>query len=278
MNIYINDELANVTLDTEKTLGDVMTGIEQWVSPTGNRILKIYANGSEITEDALPEAFRMNIEEIEKLEIYISSWRELAGEALETLCQTCIQHKNAPYEERVHICAAWKESAGARFLASDIPDIYDLTENVLHGKGLSVADFTAIVEERLREVTDPWQEISGSETFAHIISQRMEEFPLDMQTGKDQRAAETIQLFSQISGKLFRIFFIHKSEGLSEETFVIDDCPAKAFIEDFNSALRELSCAYQNRDTVLAGDIAEYELAPRLLKFFTAIKNMPKSY
>ena len=144
--------------------------------------------------------------------------------------------------------------------------------------GLSVADFTAIVEERLKEVTDPWQEINGSEIFVNIVAQRMEEFPLDMQTGKDQRAAETIQLFSQISGKLFRIFFLHKSEGLSAETFIIDERPAKTFIEEFNSALRELSDAYENRDTVLAGDIAEYELAPRLLKFFAAMKNMTKSH
>jgi hypothetical protein len=98
-----------------------------------------------------------------------------------------------------------------------------------------------------------------------------------MQTGKDQRAAETIQLFSQISGKLFRIFFIYKSEGLSMETFVIDDLPAKAFIEEFNTVLRELLSAYENRDTVLAGDIAEYELAPRFIKFFTAMNNMSKS-
>jgi hypothetical protein len=61
------------------------------------------------------------------------------------------------------------------------------------------------------------------------------------------------------------------------ETFVIDELPVKAFIEEFTAALRELSLAYENRDTVLAGDIAEYELAPRFLKFFTALKNMSRS-
>ena len=60
------------------------------------------------------------------------------------------------------------------------------------------------------------------------------------------------------------------------ETFVIDGLPARVFIEEFNAAPRELSEAYENRDTVLAGDIAEYELAPRLLKFFATLKNMAK--
>ena len=278
MIIFINDAPAKITLDNEKTLGDVMAGIENWISPSGNRILKICANGMEISGDDLSEAFDMQVEDIEKLDIFISSWRELAFEALEILCQTCVIYGNASYDERAHIFTAWKESAGARFLNSDIPDIYDLAENVMRGNGLSVPDFTAIAEERLREVKDPWQEICDSETFAHIISQRMEEFPLDMQTGKDKRASETIRLFSEISGKLFRIYFIYKSGGLIEEAFIIDERPAKIFIEEFNSALRELSYAYENSDTVLAGDIAEYELAPRLLKFFTAMKNMPRSH
>jgi hypothetical protein len=61
------------------------------------------------------------------------------------------------------------------------------------------------------------------------------------------------------------------------ESLVIDDIPARTFMEEFNAALIELTSAYENRDTVLAGDIAEYELAPRLIKFFAAIKNITKS-
>jgi hypothetical protein len=45
-------------------------------------------------------------------------------------------------------------------------------------------------------------------------------------------------------------------------------------VEEFNSTLKELFSAYENRDTVLVGDIAEYELAPRLLKLFSAMKNI----
>ena len=101
----------------------------------------------------------------------------------------------------------------------------------------------------------------------------MEELPLDIQTGKDQRASETIQYFSSVGEKLFRIFFILKSEGLSLETFVIDGLSVRTFMEEFNAALAELSAAYENRDTVLVGDLSEYELAPRLLKFFSALKN-----
>jgi len=278
MNIFINDIQAEITLDMEKTLGDVMAGIELWVSPTGNRIKKIHINGKEISNEALPEAFNKNIQDIDKLDIYISAWRELASEALEILYDTCVLYENASFAERERILSDWKDTAGARFLKSDIPDIFILAERVLAGYGLQAGDFNIILEERLKEMADPWQEIYNSETHVNIIAKRMEEFPLDMQTGKDLQAAETIQAFSQIIAKLFRIFFIHKSEGLSIETFIIDDNPAQTFIEELNTALRELSDAYENQDTVLAGDIAEYELAPRLLKLFTAMKSITKSY
>jgi hypothetical protein len=105
----------------------------------------------------------------------------------------------------------------------------------------------------------------------------MEELPLDLQTGRDEQAAETIRLFSGMSEKFFRILAIHKSDGLSMDTLEIDGNAAKAFMEEFNNALRELSAAYENNDTVLVGDITEYELAPRLVKFYSALKNITDS-
>ena len=277
MDIYINDAKAEVALDDEKTLGDIMAGIEAWISPTGNRIQKIMTNGKEVPADLLSSAFDTQILDIERLDIYISAWIELASEALDALLASCLELEKASFEERTQILNDWKESAGARFLNSDIPDIYHLAGHVFSGDGLSVKDFSLVIEERLRELMDPWKETSDSEALVELVSTRLEEFPLDMQTGKDQRAAETIQLFSQIVAKLLRIFSIHKSEGRLLETFVIDDRPALTFIEEFNGVLNELSQAYESKDTVLTGDIAEYELAPRFLKLFTAIKSITKS-
>jgi hypothetical protein len=276
MNIFINEKPAEIALDTEKTLADVMTGIELWISPTGNRIQRICVDDRDIAGDALAEAFALDIKDIGKLDVFIRSWRELAAEALGILHETCGFFGKAAFDERGPIFEAWRESAAARFLQSDIPDVWGLANRAMSGEGLLFSELALIVEERLREIVDPWQEINEAGSQVEMVAARMEEFPLDMQTGKDRRAAETVQLFSQIGEKLFRVFFIYKSEGLSMETFLIGDLPARVFIEEFNAALRELSLAYESRDTVLAGDIAEYELAPRLLTFFATLKNMAK--
>ena len=274
MDIFINEKPADITLDTEKNLGDVMSGIEQWLSPSGNRIKKICLNDKDISTDALGEAFRVDVADINKLDVFVSPWRELAAEALEDLYETYILYNKAAFDERKNIADEWGKSSAARFLITDIPDLSRLAGLAFSGEGLSASDFSMLLEERLRELTDPKQEIDNSTAKVELIAGRLEELPLDMQTGNDQRAAETIQLFSGISEKLFRILFIFRSEGFSIETFTIDGLSAKAFVEELNSTLRELSSAYENRDTVLVGDIAEYELAPRLLKLFSAMKDI----
>jgi len=277
MNIFINDKPADISLDTEKNLGEVISGIEQWLSSSGSRIRKICLDNKEISIEALSGAFNISISDIEKLDIYVDPWREFAAEALEDLYEACMLYEKSAFDERKKTLAEWAKSPSARFLVSDIPDIFNLAKRTLSGEGMSTPDFAALIEERLRELANPCEELEKSTAGIELIAGRLEELPLDMQTGKDQRAAETIQLFSGMGEKLFRLFFIFKSEGLSSEDFTIDGLSAKIFVENFSSTLIELSSAYENKDTVLVGDIAEYELAPRLLKLFSAMKTIGKS-
>jgi hypothetical protein len=278
MNIYINGKQAEIILDTEKNLGEVMTGIEQWISPTGNRIQGLSVNGKEISSDALKEVFILEINEIDTLDVTIRPWREFASEALTGLYETCAIFDNAAFDERKSISTQWLQGASARFLASEISDLYKLAERAMSGEGFGISELSLVVEEHLREITYPEEEISCSEAQVMTVTERLEELPLDLQTGKDGRAAETVKLFSLLGEKLFRILFIYKSEGLSFDTFLIDGKSADSFLVEFSSTLRDLSTAYEKGDTILVGDIAEYELGPGLLKFFTALKNSTKTY
>jgi len=277
MNIFINEKPADISLDTEKNIGEVISGIEQWLSSSGSRIRKISLDNKNIPIEALGSAFNIPINDIAKLDILVDPWREFAAEALEDLYGTCKLYEKTAFDERKNTFAEWEKSPSARFLISDIPDIFILAKRTLSGEGLSTSDFAALIEKRLRELANPAEELDNSAAGIELICRRLEELPLDMQTGKDQRAAETIQLFSEMGEKLFRLFFIFKSEGLSPEDFTIDGISAKIFVEDFSSTLKELSSAYENQDTVLVGDIAEYELAPRLMKLFSAMKSIGKS-
>ncbi|MCL2601987.1 MAG: hypothetical protein FWD91_04145 [Treponema sp.] len=278
MNIYINGKAADITLDTEKTLGNVLSGLEQWVSQSGSRLQSISVDGEVLDGEALSQAFGRNISAIKKLDVLVSPYRELAEQALSALLAVCLNYEGAAFEGRAQIAEEWKQSAAADFLHADVADMYELASIAFAGEGLAVRELAAIIEDRLMEIAAPAKEIAGCEVLVKTVAARMEELSLDMQTGKDERAAETIQLFSQAGQKLFRIFFILESEGLDSgpegSPFAVDGVPAKDFMKEFNAVLAEISAAYENKDTVLAGDLSEYELAPRLLKFYYALKDL----
>jgi hypothetical protein len=62
-----------------------------------------------------------------------------------------------------------------------------------------------------------------------------------------------------------------QSEGFDPAAQKIGDQSFEDFFEDFNTALRELTAGYESGDAILVGDLAEYELAPRLRTLETAI-------
>jgi hypothetical protein len=273
MEILINGSPADITLETEKTIGDILSGLDQWLEGNGGRLSGILIDGKKIEPDGLGEAFGRSLGGIGSLDFTVSSWGELAAEALLSLEAICGAWEGLSFDSRGEARERWEGSAAAAFLASEIPDMYDFAARSLAGEGLSPGNLRLLVTERLQELENPGEEINRTEGLVSAVAGRLEDLPLDIQTGKDGRAAETMQLFSRIAEKLFRFLFILKVSGLPPETLVIDGRNVKDFISEFNSALKELNAAYENRDAVLIGDLAEYELAPRLIKFFTALKD-----
>jgi hypothetical protein len=212
------------------------------------------------------------LDEINTLDIETSSLPLLMMHALADTLHTITAYGNASFEEQGRIGQAWEESPSASFLAERMPDMFDCVARSFRGEGLAAQSLAALVEERLRELRDPLPELGGMEGLVEGTAKRLEDLPLDIQTGKDGRAAETVQLFSNIAEKLFRIFSLLKLEGLIPDTLLIDTVPGNGFIDDFSAALKELLAAYEVKDAVLVGDLAEYELAPRLRAFYSAIK------
>ena len=48
MKIVLNNEEIDFTLEDEKTLGDVLSGIEKWIQKSGFNITSIRANGKTL--------------------------------------------------------------------------------------------------------------------------------------------------------------------------------------------------------------------------------------
>ncbi|GHV77396.1 hypothetical protein AGMMS49942_22170 [Spirochaetia bacterium] len=272
MKITIDGKPADIILEKEKNLGELLGGIGDWLAGAGYSQSGLWINGESLGASSLNDAFSLGLDTIETLDIETSSLPLLMMEALVDTRQRVTAYCSASFEEQRRIGQAWEESPSASFLAERMPDMFDCIARSFRGEGLAAQSLVPLVEERLRELQDPLPELGGMESLVEGTAKRLEDLPLDIQTGKDGRAAETVQLFSNIAEKLFRIFSLLKLEGLITDTLSIDTLSCGAFIDDFSAALKELLAAYEVKDTVLVGDLAEYELAPRLRAFYSAIR------
>jgi hypothetical protein len=276
MVIRINGEAADITLESERTLGDVLTGIENWLGNSEFRVNGLEIDGKTISGDAIPAAFEQEVAGIRAIDVKVCTRQELLLEALtEARCYLeALANPDSCTRTVSSVAEAWKTSAAESFLAEELPEICgpldDLFKTGGSGGGPSLRAAVSLIDERIREIGDPVGEFTRLESLVSAVSERLEELPVDIQTGKDGRAAETVSLFSNIAEKLFRLFFVFRSRGTFIET--VDSVPVSRFLEEFGAAVKELLAAYSGKDAVLAGDLAEYELAPRFRSFYAALK------
>lgn len=93
---------------------------------------------------------------------------------------------------------------------------------------------------------------------------QLRDIPLLLQTGKDLSVLETIHRFSVDLQGFYQLLPLIALTGISPERSSVDGIPFSAYPAELAPVLGELITALETKDTVLAGDLSEYELAPRI--------------
>ena len=267
MEIRINGAVADIQLESEKTIGEILGALDNWLSGTGHRLSGIEIDGKPVNASSLDECFAKEITDVKTINIITSSMPELMAESLFNLLNEIKIFEEINFSEKAHFLAQWKESPEANLLAEQCPDLFNWINLTFSGEGSNTEILRLMAEERLRELQNPAEEMNKAESLVEDICKRLEDLPLDMQTGKDAKAAETINIFSGVAEKIIRIYKILKLQGFQ-------DMPVETCLGEFNDALRNLLTAYEQHDTVLVGDIAEYEISPKLRNIHTAMKSV----
>jgi hypothetical protein len=70
---------------------------------------------------------------------------------------------------------------------------------------------------------------------------------------------------------------LEESSHISLKKLKIGEERANGFFADFNGILRELLGAFDTKDTVLIGDLLEYEVAPRIELFLSFLREVQNS-
>ncbi len=112
-----------------------------------------------------------------------------------------------------------------------------------------------------------------SELFNELAVQ-MEGVPVALQSGKNLEVSESIK---KLADSIDQFCHIATLASLFPETFTnesMNGANFKEFFAEFSQILKDFEDALQNNDTVMIGDLSEYEICPRLKDISKALKEM----
>lgn len=196
MEIYLNEQKLDITLEDEKTVGDVLRSFEQTASQNKCATVGIKIDGKQIEAQDFDKAADQPIESAKRIDLTVLSEDAVAD--------------------------AFKKAS------ADIKDTVELLTQI----------------------------------------------PAQLQNGGDSKAKASIARLADVVDNFCHIIAL---STLFPERFAaikIDGKNLSAFFEDFMPIFNDLNGALSNGDTVTLGDLAEYEISPRLTSLAEAVKNI----
>ncbi|MDR2602735.1 MAG: hypothetical protein LBC53_09870 [Spirochaetaceae bacterium] len=270
MDINIDGKDAQITLDTEKTLADVLAGLEEYLENAGFCAIAIEIDGVPIPESEIAGRLTALVNEVALLNVKTRTAAEMAVEALIDIYNfiSYMQDNTLTNEQLVNL----KTRPSLSYLKNKESFLYEKIMTYISNASYDEMkkELCGVIDERNAEIADPKKELQAMSGDVESVCERLASFPLDVQTGKDARAAETVEKFTFVMQKFFRLLLLSRFYGMVLNSFLKNE-----EITEFNSMLKEFLAAYENNDFVLSGDLAEYEIAPRFENLFKQILKNP---
>lgn len=185
MEFYMNDEKIDVTLENEKTVGDVLKSFEITCEENNAAVIGIKINKENITADIFDEV----------------SKKELADD--------------------------------------------------------TIFEFSVITKQNIKDA------FSKLSTLFTELAEKMHKIPVELQSGKSKEAHESIKNLADNIDEFCHVAAL--ASVFQEYTKIkIEEKPFNEFFGDFSPVLSDFEQALISNDTVSIGDLAEYEICPRL--------------
>jgi hypothetical protein len=277
VEIFIDGQPLGFTLENERSLQDVLRAVSGWVETQKSRIVALTVNGEPVRFDTGPPWAEVPVEEIKTLHMSTRADLRQTAEDLRIIVEYLSLLESAVDQEEMQslgqILAEYPYIRGS--LAYHAEDLFrsesgialrldSLVEHIL-GAGPesvipeknSVIDYLKnlilLLNGRIKEVQDPEKEAAAVARLLSMARRGIENVSVLLQTGKDGEAMQNILSYTELVLKAARLLAFRNS-GAAE----IED-----FCRELNRILEELAGAFSLKDSVLIGDLLEYELAPR---------------
>jgi len=271
MTITVNGNDIDFTLEGEKTIGDVLEELRIWLSSTGMLVGDIEIDNQRIAPDE-GDLFKKPIEEVEQLSIEALSIREsrirqleIAKDFFTLLVDSAKANDKGTLGDLETSYQDLKKSLPKILGEKPNSSIVSGLEKTLgqnQQKLISNAiAMLAILDHRLREASDPVDEAKIAIAALARLAENLDEVAVNLQIGRDKQAMDAIVELCEVLQKFIRCL-----------TWGASAAGMETLVDDMNKMLSELEAALVVNDTVLIGDLLEYELKPQLMELPSRVK------
>jgi hypothetical protein len=274
LEIRINDQPLAFRLENERTLGEVLRGLEQWLAGSELVLCEARCAGRDLLASPAEEWSATPPGEVQRLELTVRHAWELRRENLRTLQEFLKAARDfaagpaAPVaEELLRGYPLFLESLrrhseaeiGGSFPigAGLAPELCRLDAQARAALASAASSLQELIGRRLAEAEDPRSALARLSSELEATAAGISEVSVLLATGRDRQAMEAVVRFSELCQRLLVLL------GRLGVPAVGGREPAE-FFAGLNGVLQELITAFQAHDTVLIGDLLEYEIAPRL--------------
>lgn len=268
-----------------RTMGDILAELDERAEAAGEIIIEVRFDGKPLKPDELAEASSMAASVKGLVELVAEPAAAMKARALETLLElvasTTLALESGEADSTLAARDAWVdyERTFAGLFSAEEGSFFDAFADRLKTGATSpksemrqlAAKLAAFFGERLAELRDPAGAMLASARIFDAIQADLSEVPVRLQTGKDAQAMHTVVLAIELINKMVRIMpeYMRTSNSAPME---VGGASMPEYYGALTDVLKELAEAFENKDGVMIGDLAEYEIRPRLASFFQVVK------
>jgi len=283
LEIRINDTVLDFTLENEKNLGEVIEQIDLWLQGSNLVLTSITFDDKELLSLPSPEWRDIPVEKVKTLKLAAKPGYEVLAANMETileflsLLQKALENHDIKLLEElqegfsVMTESVIKHLPGNQQTELALAELSNLVNSISWEKAEvnKALDLTKQLADTftglLTEISNPVKALNSLTLELEQCISEISDVSLLLQTGKDRKAMETIIRFTELNENLIRVFLNLKKNRRQEiEELAIDGMSLEEFYTELNAILKELVEAFHAQDSVLIGDLLEYEIAPRL--------------
>ncbi len=297
MEVRVNENPIDVRLENEKNAQEVLQQLDSWLLSEGFFISSVLVNDTATSPSDTNFLESCDVDEIRIMEISALPLDELAYERFSTLLNFFSYFLHGVnsgeqqlisdlYNELPHITGSIDYildlKVGNKPVSEALNSLFEsfsLTEEDYYCPDNLKAFLTNLcfyIEGRIREIANPLLELKSTISLIQAQIPVLEEIPVLLQTGKEREAMEKVIAFSEIHEKLTRIFsLLQESDKDDIFDLTINGISFMEFLKEMNMHFQELTEALESEDTILIGDLLEYEIAPKIEQLTDNLNTIP---